>query len=113
MSVGQPVDAEGPPISGSWTPITMAFVADVEQPARPGEAYPWHDAIVQQAPELFVPADAESEVIRKAIDDYHVAALSPEPHGLRTLKAGPGVVRSVHRDCQSNARRDADQGRIG
>lgn len=59
--------------------------------------YAWHDARVQRVPELFVPADAPPERIQKAIDDYPLAAMSPERSETRRLEPGPGVVRCVRR----------------
>jgi hypothetical protein len=89
IAVGQPVDAEGPPTSGTWTPVTTAHIAGVDQPARLGESYAWHDARVQRAPELFVSDDAPPETTQKAIATYNNAAMSPEPSGTRRLEPGP------------------------
>jgi hypothetical protein len=97
LSVGQPVDGEGPPTSGRWTAITTCFIADVEEPARVGESLPWHDRRVQCVPELFLPTSSPPDVIRRAIDDYRKASMSPEPVGSRRLEPGPGVVRCVRR----------------
>ena len=97
MAVGAVVEAEdGPPTSGQWTPITTFFVANVEAPARIGEAYLWHDPRVRLgARELLLPADGPPELLRKAIADYRRHAMNPEPIGPSRLEPGPDVLRCV------------------
>jgi hypothetical protein len=96
LAVGELVEAEGgAPTSGSWTAIATFFVGDSEKPALVGETHVWHDARVQHAPQLFVSADTPSDAIQKAIDDYRIAAMSPEPIGTKPLRPGPGVARCI------------------
>jgi hypothetical protein len=95
LAVGEGVElSDGAPTSGTWTPLTTVFVSHVEAPARRGETYPWHDARVQRAPALFVPADAPACVIEKAVSDYRdAAAAAATPKSPMKLATGPGVVR--------------------
>jgi hypothetical protein len=95
LAVGEGVDlADGAPTSGTWTPVTTAFVSDVDAPARLGDVYPFHDARVQRAPALFLPADAPVEVIKKAIRDYRDATAAT-PERPKKLEPGPGVIRCI------------------
>jgi hypothetical protein len=78
LAVGELVDADdGRPTSGIWTPIVTSFVGDVDRPARVGDVLPWHDARVQTAPDLFVPADAPSETVQEAEAAYLARATAP------------------------------------
>jgi len=97
LALGEVLEAEaGPPTSGQWTPITTYFVADVDAPARVGEAYPWHDPRVRRgARDLLMPADTSPELLQQAIADHRRRAMSPEPVAPSTLGPGPGVLRCV------------------
>jgi hypothetical protein len=93
-AVGELVETDdGPPKSGTWSPLTTCHIAGVEDPARMGDSYPWHNTRVEGAPQLFLPADALAEVIEQAIDDYRAAAQSPRPAHDKPLKPGPGVSK--------------------
>ncbi len=78
LAVGELVEAnDGRPTSGMWMPIVTTFVGEIEHAARVGEALPWHDARVQGAPEVFLPAESPEDVIRDAETAYLARATAP------------------------------------
>jgi hypothetical protein len=96
IGAGEPVDGDDArPRSGTWTPIAMAHIATFEEPVRMGDVLPWHDPRIQRSPGLFIPADADADVIHRAVAAHRSGARSPDTGPTPRLKPGPGVVRAI------------------